>query len=237
MLNFQPILRACVCITVALTLGDLSPIAFGEDIVIKTSTGRGADAEVRKNANNQSHDAGRGAAEDLNARYNPTPGKERNEIILLRFDLSKIKPEQIKDARIELTSFASPKAANILLLYGLQHSAENQDWDETTITFSNAPGLQWDNDLTTRGLVNEKVVYLGTLNSPIREAGTVLQFKNEALIKYLRDTSWKTRTADPGLISFIILAQNKSSGQHRFRSKEYLDEDDADAPRLIVTVE
>jgi hypothetical protein len=210
--------------------------ARADTTIVKTSAGNGADAEVRKNANEplSGHDTGHGDDEDLNVRYDPAPGRERNEIVFLRFDLSDVKPKDIVKARLELTAF-SAFHKNRLQVYGLRHEVENQNWDEATIKFSTAPALKWNlNDLTSRDLVEEDTIKLGVLEVPRPDAGMVFVFTSEPLARFLRDPARSSRASAPNLVTLILMLDVPSRGQRRFCSKEFADEDDANAPRLVL---
>jgi hypothetical protein len=207
---------------------------------VQTGFGRGADAQVNENDGQSS---GSGSSTNLNARWTGSgSGSNRNEYILLRFDVSHVQQGSLADAALELTAFRD-MGNQTLRVYGLDHHVANQAWQEGSIEFANAPGLVFDGDSRTRGLIQDDVLLLGAFNTSGMNEGDVIQFNNANLAVFLNLLSYSDRPeGEEGLVTLLIEAQSAGSGQSRFASKEATTLQSgagsfragAFAPRLIV---
>jgi hypothetical protein len=151
---------------------------------IPTNVGNGADAEVREafpllnlGASNEL------ASRILNVALPPGDVNDRNSLMYTRFDLSTavIPPSfetafrltyrnnNLREERIQDSITPDPTLRTGISVYGLDPMATGADWDESTITYANAPGMTPDGDIGTRDL-NGDLVFLGTVLFP--EIGT-----------------------------------------------------------------
>lgn len=173
-----------VICAMALILGTLFAQPGSTDW-IPTNRGNGADAEVRES----SPVTNRGTSTEIATRIlntyiagNANDGNDRNSAIYTRFDLSEATiPRTIETAfrityrnnnlngsRFQDLTTPNPAIRTGLAIYGLSnHSLAN--WDETTITYLNAPGITFDGDVGTVD-VNSDLTFLGTVAFP--EIGT-----------------------------------------------------------------
>lgn len=150
----------------------------------------GADAEVRES----SPDVNRGTSTELASRVknavtsgDPSDGNDRNSAIYTRFDLSYLAgvttlPSDFTTAfrmtyrnnnmtgnRLQDTVTPNPALRTGLAIYGLKTTAAGANWDETTITYNNAPGITPDGDVGTKDF-NSDLIFLGAVLFP--EIGT-----------------------------------------------------------------
>src|SRR5688572_6944425 len=138
-----------------------------------------ADLEVSENYDTLSTsiiDGGSlGDAVNLNGRFSPVAGSERNEVIVLRFNLAGYDREAITGASVRLVNFRANAASQTLRIYGVNDGATgynavtttdgtgtDDDWPENGTTFSTTPGLAFDADGATRGVNSDRVTDLGT---------------------------------------------------------------------------
>jgi hypothetical protein len=179
---------------------------------VSTAFGAGADAMLSENSGVT---GGNGSGSSLAARWN---NADRNEYIALRFDLSQIEPGSIADAALELTVYQS-LSNQTLRVYGLDHDTAGQLWDESSVTFAQAPGLTSDNDSTTRGRVDARLLPLGQFTTGTRNEGDVISFTNLDLTAFLNLLAY--RNGQPANIVTLLLERQSISGsQTLFASKE-----------------
>lgn len=117
-----------------------------------------------------------------------------NSVMLFRFDLTGITAADVNAApsatlrlRVNTSSFTNSRAYDAannvrygLQFHGLNPSAAGQDWNESTVSFQNAPGLTYDagDNTTPTGLgtpgYNADTTPLGTFDFPQITSGSVL---------------------------------------------------------------
>lgn len=161
--------RAALLFTLAATV--VAPqVAFAT--WIPTNFGNGADVELRESAPTDN----RGASTELGVRV--APGF-RNSALLLRFDLSEItaapdlesalrltyRNSNLTESRIQDTETPDPDRHPALQIYGLDPTAPGAAWDESTVTYATAPGLDFDGDTATKDF-NSDALFLGTVEFP-----------------------------------------------------------------------
>lgn len=100
-----------------------------------TADGHGADAQVSENDDLSSGDGG---TTSINTRYN---NSNRNELIYLRFDISSLNTNAVNNAVLKMTSFRDSTSYTIMV-YGLNDGHIGENWDESTISYNNAPGAK-----------------------------------------------------------------------------------------------
>ena len=200
-------------------------------IPITTEVGNGADTYVQStlgsnNASNQNY----GTSEGIFLKHDTAiPGNNRKSYV--RFDLAAI-TLPIFDASLDLvlsslltdSSFphADPSTYNV---FGLNDGHPDEAWDETTITWNNAPG----NDPSSAGGVNgADTLFLGTFSLSISgiSLGDIVSFSSASLINFLQADS-------NDLATLIITRQEPNFSTEGFASKEH---PDFSPPTLNVTI-
>jgi hypothetical protein len=182
-------------------------------ITVSTAFGNGADAQINEIGGVAS---GNGTSSQLNARWTGATGNN-NELVLLRFDLSEVKPGSVVDASLDLTAFRT-MASHTLRVYGLQHDVANQDWNEGTISFNNAPGVMFDANSGTRSLNMDDLLLLGEFSTAGALEGDTISFSNPDLTVFLNLLAYRD---DPSTtVTLFLERQQISSTQTRFASKE-----------------
>jgi hypothetical protein len=188
------------------------PPGATQQTIVSTAFGNGADATVTENSGVA---GGSGGTSSLTTHWN---NANRNEYIELRFDLSQVEKGSIANAALELTAFQS-MSNHTLRVYGLEHAATGQDWDESAIEFDTAPGLEFDGDSTTRGRVDGELLLLGQINTGTRSEGDVVSFANPDLTVFLNLLMYRNEGPDH-LVSLLIERQNTSAAETQFASAE-----------------
>jgi hypothetical protein len=188
------------------------PPTATHEITVSTAFGNGADATLSENGGVAGGD---GSGGSLAARWN---NSNLNEFFELRFDLSQIERGQVADATLELTAFQS-LSNQTLRVYGVEHSVGNQDWDESTAAFDNAPGLVFDGNSTTRGRVAGDLLLLGELNTGTKSEGDTVSFANPDLTTFLNLLAYRTE-GPADVVTLLVERQNTSSTQSLFASRE-----------------
>lgn len=189
------------------------PPSTTTSIEVSTAFGNGADAQINEIAGVAS---GNGTGDQLNARWTGSSGSN-NELILLRFDLSEVKPGSVVDATLDLTAFRD-MSSHTLRVYGLKHDVPGQDWDETSISFDTAPGVTFDADSGTRSLNEDELLLLGDFSTAGVSEGDLLSFTNPDLSVFLNTLAYEENGSE--IVTLILERQETSSGQTRFASKE-----------------
>ena len=202
-----------------------------ERLNITTLWGNGADGYVGEQQSDGSIvSQGAGNAPFLQASWNGNQG-DTNEFILLRFDLSQVEPGTLTNARLELTALTDVVGRHPFQVFGLESGAARSDWNEGTIDFANAPGLEYDGMIATRGLLTDELLRLGVLAGENTAAGDTWSFDNPNLTVFLNRV---TTYADPSILSATLLLQPVTVrfSPLQFAAKEAFD--GAFAPRLHV---
>ncbi|TWT97674.1 hypothetical protein Pla108_18260 [Botrimarina colliarenosi] len=168
---------SCTRLFSLLFAGALCATATAAPVWVPTNYGNGADAEVRESA----FDQNRGSSTEIASRIkNAAPagdgadGSDRNSLIYVKIDLTDhIMPDDGKTAfrmTYRNSNLNSSRVADYitpnsnfrtgLAFYGLDTTLT---WDESTITYANAPGIDFPGDanIGTRDL-NSSLTFLGT---------------------------------------------------------------------------
>jgi hypothetical protein len=143
---------------------------------------------------------------------------DRNEYIELRFDLSQVEKGSIANATLELTAFQS-MSNQTLRVYGLEHAAAGQNWNEATIEFAGAPGLTFDGNSVTRGRVDAELLLLGEFSTGTKSEGDTASFTNPDLTVFLNLLSYRGEGPE-NVVTLLVERQNSSNAQALFASKE-----------------
>lgn len=172
---------SCTRLFSLLLAGAFCAPAMSAAIWVPTNYGNGADAEVRESNPTQN----RGTSTEIASRIknavpsgDPADGNDRNSLIYVKIDLTNAEmPADGKTAfRMtyrnnnlnvsRTTDYITPNSAlrTGLAIYGL---ADGITWDEGTITYANAPGINFPGDANvgTRDL-NGDLSFLGTVTFP-----------------------------------------------------------------------
>jgi hypothetical protein len=189
------------------------PPAGTTPISVTTADGAGADAQLNENGGGASGD---GSGPQLNARWTGAAGTS-NQVIALRFDLSQVVQGSIADAALELTAFRA-MSGQTLRIYGVEHDAANQLWDEASATFANVPGLAFDGNSGTRSLDSPKLLLLGEVATGNLAEGATLTLDNPDLAVFLNLLAYRTDASDS--VTLLIERQNNSATEARFASAE-----------------
>jgi hypothetical protein len=198
---------------------------------IPTNAGDGADAEVRESLPllNRGTDTELASRVQDEAMPPDSEASDRNSLIYVRFDLSAVAiPSDFETAfrltyrnnnlagnRIQDTVTPDPTVRTGLTIYGLDPLAAGADWDEATITYSNAPGLTPDGDIGTRD-VNSDLIHLGEVRFPAigtqnwLPVGGALIFTSAALDQFVRDA------LDGGATAVTLVAHTIHDGSAPF---------------------
>lgn len=136
-------------------LHSLTPYAYApsgtQAHTITTGYGQGGDAQANENGGASAISSGDGTGDVLTAAWAGASGAT-NQAIVLRFDLSEIAPGTVTDAVLELTAAEAISGQHDFKVWGLEHDDADWNWDESTLEFSNAPGLAFDGDSRTLGI-------------------------------------------------------------------------------------
>lgn len=155
--------------------------AMGATIWTPTNYGIGADAEVREEA----PVTNRGSNTELATRIrndvalgDPNDGNDRNSAMYVKIDLADrampadgktafrmtYRNNNMNSSRIQDTVTPNPNVRTGIAIYGLNKQALG-NWDESTITYLNAPGITFDGDVGTKDW-NADLTFLGVAQFP-----------------------------------------------------------------------
>lgn len=182
-------------------------------ITVSTAFGNGADAQISETSGAAGGD---GMSGQLNARWTGSSGMS-NELILLRFDLSKLKQGSVANASLDLTAFQN-LGNHTLRVYGLEHEATGQDWSEATVSFDTAPGVVFDSNSGTRSLKMDDLLLLGEFTTAGAQEGDVVSFSNPDLTVFLNLLAYREDGSTD--VTLLVERQTNSAMQTQFASKE-----------------
>jgi hypothetical protein len=182
-----------------------------------TAFGAGADVELREQtpANNYN-------TTSMNTRT--SSGGDRNEIIALRFDLSGYTLADLTGVSLSVINYRNDTSTRKVALYGVNHNAVPaagsftvDNWGETSVTFSNMPGLQApDGSLLTQSLDLPNLTPLGQISYHPNSEGLPEVFSDPALTTFIQSYSGST------FVTFLLAQATdySTTGQARIASKE-----------------
>lgn len=185
------------------------------DIVRTNAFGLGADAQI--NEQNGGTET-RGDHWELAARYSPGV---HNQHMLIRLDLSGITASDLAASPLtSLQMFVNRNGWNqsptTFQYFGLRPEAANQFWNESTVTFRNAPGTVYDGDLLTRGFTSDlSLIGEQTLSGP-RPAGSAIEFADTGLRAYLQSviSHYQTSAGTPVATFLVALKEGSPANQN-----------------------
>ena len=185
-----------------------------------------ADLEVTENHDGISTSLDAAAppeAAGLNSRFSAL---DRNEVIVLRFDLAGQDRTEIAAAALRLVNHRTNAAAQTFRLYGVhdgatgynaitttEGSGTDDDWPEDGTTFSTAPGLEFDADSTTRGIRSDRVTDLGTVVAPNTAEGAEISLSTVELRDFLA-------AHGDDMVTILLVSESVNGNQKRFASRE-----------------
>lgn len=193
-----------------------------EAVIIKTLDGNGADAEIGERPND---DRGNGTSDTMNARF--FVGGDRNENLVMRFDLTGVDFNNIGVATLNLTHFRDNSSQRTYMVYGVNDGAMGGDnngstpgyddntWDEGSTVMSTMPGLVYDGDAATQGINGADTTLLGTGSFSDAVEGDLETIGVPGLLTFLSN--------HPDDLVTLIVARDPtgtSTGQDRFATKE-----------------
>lgn len=210
---------------------DQYPNRSSELFSFTTARGQGADAVVGENrVGGVALSQGEGGQAGLAARWTGNNGMH-NEYVVLKFDIANIKAGSFSDATLNLTALGDNAGGQSLRVYGIENGVPGEAWDENTIEFADAPGLTFDQNIASRGVLAANALVLGQIQVPTLSGGEVLTFGNPNLIAFLnRATTFGDNPAS--FVTLLLQPINTTSNFFQFASKEHLD--GKLAPRLDV---
>lgn len=188
-----------------------------------------ADATVSENNNSgTTTSSGVGNASRIYSRWS----SGRNEYAVLKFDLSSVQPGSVTDARLELTASSNFTGNyHTLRIYGLEHDDPTWNWDESSVQFSNAPGLTYDANSTTKGTVSGRLLTLGEINVSGLVTNQTVVFDAANLAVFLNLAAYYDALGPGGQITLLIERIGSGSVETAFYSRE---SGDTLAPRLVL---
>lgn len=183
---------------------------------LSTAFGQGADGQANEHNNGVS-----GLGSDLNTRT--SMNGDRNEIVVLRFDLSEYTLAELSEVTLNVVNFRNNSARQVAL-YGVKQGAKGgtdmystEDWTEVGSAFGDIPGLLVpDADFLTQSIDESKVTPLGQITFVNLTEGTTETFSDPALTDFVRSY------AGSKLVTLLLAAAPgyTSTGQARFASRE-----------------
>ena len=219
------LLIAASCVAVS-AIGLFSTV-YASTISLTTADGNGADAYIQStlfgnNAANQNF----GSSSLVAIKHDTAiPGNNRKGY--LRFDLGPISGP-ISDAELLLTYVGTnpDRAANpsFYNVFGLVDGHSEENWNENTITWNNAPG---NNTASAGGVSAAETTLLGSFSLDVPGAilGDQVLFSSSFLVTFLlADTD--------GLATILLTRQQQNFSIESFASKENAD---WSAPTLNLT--
>lgn len=165
--------------------------ATAQAVIIPTSFGVGADAEVRES----SPTTNRGSSTELASRIldnviagDPADGNDRNSLMYLKFDISgqpllggkttslrlTYRNTNLTPNRISDTATPNPDFRTGLSFFGLHPDDAGNNWSEGLITYVNAPGLLPDFNVGTKDITTVDPDGAGPLVAPMTPLGVKL---------------------------------------------------------------
>ncbi len=190
------------------------------DVILTTADGNGADAYIHQNSPSTNF----GASGNLEVKRDTRENENWDRKTYLRFDISSL-TVTVASAKLEL-EFAEPAGWNRThALYGLNEKDGTEtdiddNWDESGLTWNNAPGH--DNDSTVTD-----ATFLGELQIVENQTG-IVTYNQSAISDFLN-------ADEDGLVTFILYRSDSGITVEKFHSKETTGED-AMAPTLTMTL-
>ncbi len=196
-----------VCFVIALFLAVAAGFAGP---VITTRDGNGADAQLDHGKGNENF--GKNPVMVLKRDVNSAPSLARHAI--MRFDLSGL-TEPVTDAEFNITLADQGKdGGKWKYEFNLYALSEPADWQENTVSYSNAPGTSKDFPLKRDAALPQGVELLGKLELPLNaKPGDIIRFEEDTLLRALNRNKGKS-------ITLLLVRQTESTQIQALASKE-----------------
>ncbi len=244
--RFPFLLKPALCAAAVL-------LAAGPAMALTIEVPADADLTVTENDGNPASDSSSsGSNPQLNARHNGPTDPDKNEIIVLRFDLTGNDRSTIESAELQLTNYRGGRdnSGRPLRFWGVNDGATgynaitasegpatDNDWPENSTIFSTTPGLEFDADSGTRGVRSDRVTDLGLRPGPAEEEdeGSLATLATTELTDFLVNHP-------DDIVTIIVEVEADSNGQMRYASKEASSLDTLSgtegewAPRLVLEI-
>ena len=188
---------------------------------VSTAFGAGADMEFRENLSSDVFTESTSNGDSQNTRT--SGNNDRNEIVGLKFDLTGYNLADLTSVSLNLFSYRADGSTRELSLYGVAQGTVSgsgnfttETWNETATLFGDLPGLQ-----ATDGNAGTQSLNLGAL-TPLGNY-TITSGQPEGSVQTLDDasiTSFLQGYAGSQYVTFVLAANNTSSGQFRTATKE-----------------
>lgn len=183
-----------------------------------------ADAEVGERP---SEDRGNGTGTSMNTRIVLSGDANRNELMVMRFDLAGIDFNDVTAATLNLIHHRDNSSQRPYIVYGVNDGAMGGDnngstpgfddntWDEGSVVMSTMPGLIYDGDSTTQGInaADTTIVGMGNFSDALKGATETLG--TTGLLTFL--------ASHPDDLVTLIVGRDPavdSGGQDRFATRE-----------------
>lgn len=214
----------CTLLTSLLSLAVLCASATAAPIWVPTNFGAGADAEVRESNPTQNRGTSTEIASRIKNAVNATvdpgaDGGDRNSLIYVKIDLTNAqmpadgktafrmtyRNSSLSSGRVEDYITPNSNLRTGMAFYGLDPSLT---WDESTLSYLNAPGMTPDGDVGTRDL-NGDLEFLGTATFPALGTqnhlpiGGELKFESENLDAFVQ-ASIDAGESEVTLVSHVL---------------------------------
>jgi hypothetical protein len=202
----------------------LGPSRASADLIdITTAMGNGADAAVKTTDAGGDNGANTnfGAGASVGIKHDGGGGAIGNSRKgYLRFDITGV---LILDLELDVTVAIAAVPSGTYNVFGLNDGHAGEAWDESTITWNNAPG---NDTLSKVDMLGAETTLLGTFfYGGAYPVGTHITFSSLALLNFaLADTN--------GLLTLAITRQTIDSSSLGIASKEHAS---LDAPTLHIT--
>jgi hypothetical protein len=183
---------------------------------ISTADGRGGDATVAEFA---SPPSGWGKHGSFWVRFK-NKSRFRNDWGLLRFDLTGIEPGTIMKATLKLIPYRrrTDTGHDTLRVYAVNDDAPHEDdWDEATVKFDDAPGLRSDGDGTTPGLIADQTTKIGDWRLPTMGQGRPVSFSHPNLVQFLNRS---LQNDSDKCVSLLLQSATVRPHEKHFATKE-----------------
>ena len=220
-----------VFFTAFIALFPAAAVAQFVTYTLTTADGQGADADTRLGL----PDTNLGNFPEMSIKHQPGNGTFSHKPYL-RFDLGSLDPAAILDATLKLDYVdSSGQGIYTINVHGLNDGQPGELWDESTITWNNAPG-----NITTDGqaLNPARTTFLGPLpvsienggndpgpDVPASYVGVDFLFSDPDLLAFLQANT------ENDVVTLILTRQEVSHNNIRVASKE----SSLDPPRLELT--
>lgn len=200
-------------------------------LYVTTADGNGADGWISNdNQSSSYHSDTVHNTTGMQVRYNG--GGSRFRAAFLRFDISGVTEEFPDTAALTLGQTFAKGAARTIQIYGLVDGDAGEAWDDTTLSYINAPGFidTAPNPMDSGYFaIDSRLVLLGDFVIPAAPAGTPTSGATLTIPRMISSSSLLCPLADflnadtNGLVTLVLINATGTSGtnsENRFASEE-----------------